>query len=167
MSASIANSFFWKWDKKQSDKCDLAVGFIKTAQQVIQIAFLMGIPEIGLITAVPANEAAAAEAATAEAGALASAAEAQTPKGMVAWMGTQYRNGVIRWDKFWRSGTVGKPGKDLAKLKQRQPWHWRNHVPYKAAKFWNHLVQPPIWQTIPVVALGAPMNVSHCSRTAK
>lgn len=50
MAASVANTFFWKWDQHQQDKGDLWTGVAKTVQTAVQLAVLSAIPPIGLLS---------------------------------------------------------------------------------------------------------------------
>ena len=155
MAASIANTFFWQWDKTQSDKCELAVGLIKTAQQLVQMSIMEGISQIGFILKKDAA-----------AGAVAGAEMAGKEMTLMTWAGSKYRNMVVKINGLRKLGRVARPGNgpggvNVPNLRTQEDWTWKKSVPYPLATAWDHYVAPKFMQILPSLAFSTTLSVSH------
>ena len=147
MSGSMANTFFWKWDPKQQEKCDMVVNVIKSIEQATTIAIMTAIPAIGPIETV----------------AELTAEEARASKALSATrVSSNWVSAMFRRQKSWVSGANAIRLNGLPPLKAKKPdWAWTKAVPYSLAKGWNNYVQPQQWQLVPQILTAMPMIVSH------
>jgi len=145
MAASIANTFFWKWDQHQQDKCDLWVGIARTVQSAAQMALMAVVPAIGVLD----TEAVQKAALNAE-------------RRRVGWHAEAFESEVslvLETRPWWRV-SVQDPSDHLEPLTKVEPWTWTAKIPYKIAKAWNKYTQTPYWAIIPNVLAGIPATVS-------
>jgi hypothetical protein len=150
MAASVANTFFWKWDQHQQDKCDLWTGVAKIVQTAVQLALLSAIPTIGFLDTEVVQKAAV-----------------KANKRRNGWHAEAFGSQVslVRETRPWWRVTVIDPSEHLEPLAKKEPWTWTATVPYKIADKWNRYTQAPRWQTVPNVLAGSPMNVKVLPRT--
>ena len=142
MASSMANVFFWKFDPKEHEKCDMLTGMVKAVQSAIAMALVFSIPAVGIF----------------DTAALAGLEDAAVKSGQqMAWAGKEF---AAEAGQLRSLGGVVKPTvvntEGLPPLKAVAPWSWKANVPYNFAKWWNTYTQPMMWQAIPNAVVGFP-----------